>query len=101
VTLPSEPVGIPPGKICPIISAVSELKQFSEYPKCTEDCGWFDENQRRCSVQALADELRQLRWHIETSTPPQQEFRLDWSDKSDLKQGIQAIGRLLERLVDR
>ena len=29
------------GKACPIISAFSELKQFSDYPKCSPDCAWL------------------------------------------------------------
>jgi len=60
------------GKICPIISAFSELKQFSAYPKCTSDCAWFipashQSGQSTCTLVMFSKELNKLRATVESA----------------------------------
>jgi len=59
---------------CPIISAVSELKQFSDYPKCQPTCAWWDQVNYTCAVitiargigdmQGLAEAINGLGWDV-------------------------------------
>ena len=67
------------GKACPIISAFSELKQFSEYPKCTSDCAWFvtadwdrSPAEDNCTLVRFTNELSRLRAAIEAAGTVQQ-----------------------------
>jgi hypothetical protein len=60
--------GPPDGPTCPVVSAFSELKQFSDYPKCPgSSCAWYDGYNSQCAVLSVArmldsssDELRRL-----------------------------------------
>ena len=88
-----------PGTICPIISAVSELKQFSEYPKCNEDCGWFDQRWRRCGLLSISVSLEELRTDV-VNTSSNVLSGLDWQTKQDIKDGIRALGDVLQHLMN-
>ena len=83
-------------KICPIVSAFSELKQFSDYPKCRKECGWWDSYSSGCAIAALPQAIRDA-----VMAAQNQQVELDWQTKEDLKAGGRGLADLLGKLVER
>ena len=81
---------------CPVISAFSELKQFSDYPICTDKCGWWDPYQSCCSVRSIANGLHTMA--EKQSAVSDFWSSIDYSTKQDLSQVLRGLSNLLERL---
>lgn len=80
---------------CPVISALSQMKQFANYPKCSKDCEWYDSNYSRCVVNTIALELREMRIDRKQARP-----WMGYTEKQELMTGARRLGTLIEKLID-
>lgn len=96
----SESVGGPPRPICPIISAVSELKQFSDYPRCNPECGWYDTAWNRCAIRSIAVAIEDVRSEI-GDTSRNVLSGVDWQTKQDISNGLRGLAQVLEHAINK
>ncbi len=90
----SESGGGPPRKICPIISAVSELKQFSDYPKCHSDCAWWDAGNQTCCMLSIAAAARDAGMSMAPSS-----LTSDYQFKQDIATALGGLGDVLSTIA--
>ena len=86
--------GGPSRKICPIISAVSELKQFSDYPKCHSDCAWWDPHNQTCCMRSIAEVVRDAGMTQEPGG-----LTSDYQFKQDISTAIGGLGDVLSTIA--